>query len=77
MIYAHKFYNEDKDEYGTKKHWSYYASMNTKIISGALFFLALILFSIFIFSNYDKSNANQAEQKTVPYKNQNISDGEK
>lgn len=51
ISYADKFYNEGIDEYRNKKHWSYFASMFSKIISGVLFFLALILFSIFIFSN--------------------------
>ncbi len=52
MIYADKFYNDNMKEYGTKKHWSYYASMIAKITSGLLFFLSLVLFSIFFLLNF-------------------------
>jgi len=60
--YAHKFYIEDNNEYRTKKHWSYYASLVTKILAGALFILALILFSIFLFSNFESEKVTTINQ---------------
>lgn len=53
MNYAYRYYVDGLEEYRLKKHWSYCASMITKILAGALFFLSLILFSILFISNLD------------------------
>jgi len=72
MVYAHRFYNEGKDEYKNKKHWSYYLSMTSKIIAGALFLLSLVLFSIFLFSSHeDKASSVKKSQSISSYQNQN------
>lgn len=48
--YAEKYFNEKNgEEY--KNDWSYYASIVTKILSGAFFFFGLVLFSILFYIN--------------------------
>lgn len=47
MLYADLCYIDGKEEYRTKKPWSYYAAASCKFLAGLLFLLSLILFSIF------------------------------
>jgi hypothetical protein len=66
--YAQYFYVDKLDEYQMKKHWSYYASMISKLFSGGLFFLALVLFSILFISNLENRNpvSNNPVQMVAP-----------
>lgn len=47
---ANSYYHSENNEFKFKKDWSYYASLWSKIISGLLFIISLVLFTIY-FSN--------------------------
>ena len=64
MSRADKVHLEGDLSYQNKSHWSYFAALTSKIVSGILFGFAIIIFLIFFIVNIDNGTAeNKSSQK--------------
>lgn len=66
MVYADWCYMDGKEEYRGKVPFSYYASTFCKLFAGIAFFVSLILFSVFFYSNISNLENKEVVQILNP-----------